>query len=67
METISERKHVWIKERIAEGRTVYLSTALRVTKLTAKHLHLIRATPSELQVKHGGKWIDYSYARLSAQ
>jgi hypothetical protein len=33
----------WIEDRIAEGRTVYITTALRVTKITPKTFHKFAA------------------------
>jgi hypothetical protein len=63
---MAETKLTWIKERIAEGRTVYLTTYLRATKITAKHLQLIRVRNNALEVCHGKKWLDYNGARLTA-
>ena len=56
----------WIKARIAEGRTVYLSTYLRSTKITAKHLHMVRVNGDALEIQHGKKWLNYNGARLEA-
>lgn len=60
------KKLEWIKERIAEGRTVYLTTYLRSTKITAKHLPLLKATAKALYVRCGGAWIDYNGAKITA-
>lgn len=61
-----EAKLAWIKAQIAAGRTVYLSTAYRATKITAKHVDLIRVRGNALEVKHGKRWIDYSYTQITA-
>lgn len=63
----AEAKLKWIHERIAEGRTVYLSTALRVTKLTKKHLAMVRVKNGALEIQHGKRWIDYSFTKITAQ
>jgi hypothetical protein len=60
------KKLEWIKERIAEGRTVYLTTYLRSTKITAKHLPLLKATAKALYVRCGSRWIDYNGAKITA-
>lgn len=57
----------WIQERIAEGRTVYLSTTTRHTLIRAKHLPLVRATDKALEVCNSGTWINHNYSKLSAQ
>jgi hypothetical protein len=62
----AEQKLDWIKARIAEGHAVYFSTHLRRTKITAKHLPLIRVRNGSLEIQCGKHWIDYSYANLSA-
>jgi hypothetical protein len=61
-----QAKYEWIKARLAEGRTVYLGTQLRVTKITAKHLALIRVRNDSLEIRCGKHWIDYSYTDVRA-
>lgn len=61
------KKLEWIKERLAEGRTVYLTTYLRATKIQAKHIPLLKATSKALYVRCGSRWIDYSGAQITAQ
>ena len=36
--TSADIKLAWIKDRLSEGLTVYLSTAHKHTKITTKHL-----------------------------
>lgn len=58
----------WIKARVAEGRTVYLATATRVTKIGAKHLGMVRVNGDRLEVLHGKQgWLNHNLSRLSAQ
>jgi len=58
-------KLTWIKTQIEAGKTVYFSTALRVTKIAnTKHVSMISVG------KDGGIYINgvcYDYAKLSAQ
>jgi hypothetical protein len=63
----AQEKLDWIKARIAEGHTVYLATQLRVTKIAAKHLPLVRVRGNALEIRCGSRWIDYSYTRISAR
>ncbi len=63
---LAERKLEWIKARIAEGRTVYLTTYLKATKIQAKHLSMIRVRGTTLEVQSGKQWLDYNGAQLSA-
>ena len=66
-ETIAQRKLAWIVERLNAGRTVYLSTAYKSTKLTRKSLAIVRARGENLEVAHGKQWLNHNYSRLSAE
>lgn len=57
----------WIKARIDEGRTVYLSTATRATKITRRHLPQVRERDGHLEVQHGNRWLCHDFSRISAQ
>ena len=62
-----QAKLEWITARLTEGRTVYLTTHLRSTKLQAKHLPLIKlGCDGALIVRLGKRWVDYSYAKITA-
>lgn len=61
------RKLNWIRVQIAAGRTVYLTTYTKVTKITRRTLSQVRATEGRLEVQHGRRWLDHSYSRLSAK
>ena len=63
----AQAKLDWIKARIAEGRTVYLSTQMRAYKITAKHLAQLRVRGNALEIQSGAKWLDASYTQISAQ
>lgn len=57
----------WIKARIAEGRTVYLSTYTRATAIKAKHLPQVRVRDGHLEVQHGKAWLNHDYSKITAQ
>ena len=63
----AQAKFDWIKAQIDAGKTVYLATQLRITKITAKHLPMVRVHGEALEIQHGKRWIDYSYTKVSAQ
>lgn len=66
--TLADTKLAWIKERIAEGRTVYLSTTLRHIVVTKKYLQNVRARNGVLEALQGRQgWVDCNRCRLSAQ
>ena len=60
------RKLAWIKEHLASGRTVYLSTRLRRVKLTAKDIDMVKATRDGLFVRSGKSWLCHTYSDLAA-
>jgi hypothetical protein len=62
----AEQMFAFIDKQLASGRTCYLSTALRVTKLTAKHRDLIRVRNGALEIRTGKRWTDYTYTSLRA-
>lgn len=62
----AQTKFDWIIARLNEGRTVFLATHLRVTKLQKKHIPVIRVNHNALEIKCGKHWIDYSYTTISA-
>lgn len=61
------KKLEWIKARLAEGRTVYLTTHTRSTKITSKNLGQVRIRDGHLEVQHGKRWLIHDYSRLSAR
>lgn len=57
----------FIKAQTDAGRTCYLATALRVTKIQAKHVDQIRVNGAALEIQCGKRWLDYTHTALSAQ
>lgn len=62
----ARRKLAWITARIAEGRTVYLSTSLRRTKITKSTLGLVEARKSGLYVMIRGRTVCYDHCKVEA-
>lgn len=60
------KQYAWIVSQIQAGRTVYLTTAMRSTKITAKQLHMVKATKTGLLIQHGKSWLDYSHTKITA-
>lgn len=60
------RQYAWIVAQIDAGRTVYLTTSIRSTKIAAKHLPMVRAAKTGLMIQSGKHWIDYSLAKITA-
>lgn len=56
----------WIKARLAEGRTVYVSTHLRHTPYSAKHTDMFKATRTGAYVQHGKRWDCIDWCKISA-
>lgn len=59
-----QNKLTWIKTQIENGKTVYFSTSMRITKISRKHLNMLSIG------KDGGIYINgicFDYAKLSAQ
>ena len=57
----------FIRANIAAGRTCYLATATRITKIQAKHLPQVRVRGNALEIQSGKRWLDYTHTALSAQ
>lgn len=63
---LAQKKLDWIKAQVAAGKTVYLSTHTKATKITAKYLDAVRVKNGNLEVRHGGSWLDHNYSKISA-
>lgn len=63
----AQEKLDWIKARLAEGRTVYLSTYTRATVIKARHLPQIRARDGNLEVQHGRRWLNHNFSGITAR
>jgi hypothetical protein len=42
---------------MAEGRTVYLCTMTKATKLTSKHINMVKAAKNGAFVQSGKNWL----------
>ena len=63
----AEEMLAFIRANIAAGRTCYLATATRITKIQAKHLPQVRVRGNALEIQSGKRWLDYTHTALSAQ
>jgi hypothetical protein len=45
-----------VANHLNAGRTVYLCTYTKATKLTAKHLPMLRLTKSDVLIQRGKNW-----------
>ncbi len=57
----------WVKSRIAEGKTVFFSTSMRIIKITAEHLAFVEARSNGLFVRFGKSAVCVDYCKLSAR
>ena len=57
-----------IQTHLAAGRTVYICSMTHITKLTAKHANMVKATKSGAWLQRGKRWdcIDYCGIRITA-
>lgn len=62
----ARQKVAWMAARIAEGRTVLITTHLRQVRLTAKHAAMIKATKTGAYVQRGKTWNCIDYCKISA-
>lgn len=62
----ARRKIAWIKAHLEAGGTVYICTYTRITKLTKKHIDMVKATKSGVYCQHGRKWLNFDYCKLEA-
>jgi hypothetical protein len=53
-----------IKRHLSQGHTVYICTATKATKYTAKHVDMFKATRTGAWVQHGRKWANFDYCRI---
>ena len=68
------KKLEWIKERLSDGMTVYLQTALQATKVTKKNFDNFEEfggmfktdSNDSLYIRRGKNWDCVDYCRLSA-
>lgn len=72
---VARKKLAWINERIEEGRTVFVSTYGKHTKITAKNVaafkaagaEMFQATKTGLYIARGRNWDCIDYCKITAQ
>jgi hypothetical protein len=64
---LARRKAKFIADHLAAGRTVYIATSLRITKLSAKHADMIKATKGGLFMQAGKRWDCIDYCQITAR
>ena len=52
----ARKKIAWIKEHLAAGHTVQLTTYTKCTRYKAKHMDMFKATKSGAYVQRGTAW-----------
>lgn len=64
----ARRKMAFIQAQIAAGRTVYITTMTKSTKITAKHLSALRVTKfGGLELQSGKGWLDCNWCQIAAR
>lgn len=63
---IARRRVAWIKEHLAHGHTVQVTTYTKATRFTAKHVNMFKATRSGAYVQRGKVWDCIDHTKLSA-
>lgn len=53
-----------IKRHLAAGRYVYICTMTRATKLTAKHIDMVKATKTGAWMQRGRNWVNIDYCGI---
>lgn len=61
----ARKKLAFIRDNVNAGRTVYLTSYTKVTKITANSLVLVTAEKTGLYVQHGSKKVCYDYAGIT--
>lgn len=62
----ARRKVAFIRNHLSEGRTIYISTATRITKVSAKHADMFKATKSGAYIQRGRNWDCIDFCKISA-
>ena len=57
----------WILSALDRGLDVYLVTAYKATKFSAKHRDYFKATRTGLYVRRGNRWECATYSKFVAQ
>jgi hypothetical protein len=62
----AKEKLAWIKQKLETGHAVYLTSyGGHSTRLTYRHIESIAVHGNALVVRHGRRWLDHSYSKLT--
>ena len=62
----ARRKLAWVRAQIDAGRTVYLRTMTKATKVTARTVDCLQARRSGLHMVSGSRSVCVDYCRLES-
>ena len=57
----------WMEIQWDAGKTVYVSTCTRITKIAPKHRDMVKATKTGVYVQRGRAWDCIDFCNISAQ
>ena len=63
---IARKRIAFIREHLAAGHTVQLTTHLKAVRYTAKHIYMFKATKSGAYVQRGKAWDCIDHCDLRA-
>jgi hypothetical protein len=63
---IARKKIAFIRGHLAAGRTVYIVTMTKATKLSAKHADMVKATKSGAYMQAGKSWVCIDGCKITA-
>lgn len=59
--------HKWISNRLSEGKSVFIQTALRTWKVSSKHKDMLRVRGEHCELQCGKRWDSINYCKITAQ
>ena len=62
----AKRRVAWIKDQIASGKTVQISTYTRATRYKAKHADMFKANATGAYVQAGKRWDCIDFCKIIA-
>lgn len=62
----ARKRIAWIKQELARGRIVQITTATKAWRFRAYHADYFKATPTGAYVKRGGAWDCIDYVQLNS-
>ena len=65
--TTGQKIYNWIKERTDEGKTVYITTYTRCTKIQKKHMsYALRVKGNHCEMVRGKHWDSINFCKITA-